>query len=666
MADTTDEDIIEEALERFEYAKDAWDNIHQQYREDVRFCNGEQWEDKILRLREQENRSVLTYNKLISNIKYIVNNARMNMPSITCSPYTEGADQNTAKVYDGLIKYILYNSNAKTVFANSLRQSVMGGLGAFRLVVEPDMDGQPDFFVRGIKDPTTVYIDPDAERFCFEDMKYCFVISWMLKTDFEKKYPDASSTPIDSDSNWFQKDKVQIAEYWYKEDGQVKMVIMTANEILESLDNYRPRYIPIVYIVGEEYVIDDVREYKGICRDVKDIQRLLNYAKSETADYLARSAKQQWLISDKQMGVYQDKWNSANIQQYNYLPYEDSGTGAPTQIQPQVPPTALIQAAQDSDNDMRAAIGIRDPLQDVPQTQSGKAINLQISEGNIGIYNYYDSLKDGILMLGKILVDAIPHYYDDPKIAQIMGEDGQITPAKINQQYIENGQWVEHNLASGKYSVRLSTGPTYESQRAETAERLTDLVQKYPQMMQLAGDLIVKNLNFTGSDELAMRLRAAIPPQVLAASNPTNADQAPMQLAASQNQLQQLQQQMKQLQMENQVLKQEQQTKLVAEQEKHKMELEAMQLKFQYDMALRQVDAKEDKALDLVKNQDKFAYEVALRQVDSREDQKLELTKMQHDIVRDHIDNQTKIFQQQMDHEHDMRKAGINVVVGEE
>jgi len=637
MASNKNEDLIKEALERFEYASDAWEHIHDQYREDVRFCNGEQWDSRILKIRNQEDRSVLTYNKLISNIKYIVNNARMNMPSITCSPYTEGADQNTAKIYDGLIKYILYNSNAKTVFANALKQEVMGGIGAFRVVIEPDMDGEPDFFVRGIKDPTTVYIDPDAERFCFEDMKFAFIVSWMLKKDFEKKYPDASTSPIDPKSNWFQKDKVQIAEYWYREDGKVKMVLMSGNEILETLEDYQPRYIPLIYIVGEEFVVDDVKEFKGITRDVKDIQRLLNYSKSETADYLARSAKQQWLISDKQMGVYQDKWNSANIQQFNYLPYEDSGSGAPTQIQPQVPPSALIQAAQDADNDIRSAIGIRDPLQDIPSTQSGKAINLQISEGNIGIYNYYDSLKDGILMLGKILVDAIPHYYDEPKIAQIMGEDGQITSSKINQPYLENGQWVEHNLGSGKYSVRLSTGPTYESQRAETTERLTDLVQKYPQMMQLAGDLIVKNLNFTGADELAMRLRAAIPPNILAASNPSNADQAPLQLATVQNQMSQMQQQMKQLQQENMALKTEQETKMRAEQAKHQMEMETLQAKFQYDMALR--------------NQD------------SKEDQKLEAAKMEHEIVKDHIDNQTKIFEKQLDHQHDIQKSGLSVSI---
>lgn len=637
MANKMQEDIIEEALERFEYAHEQWETIHSQYREDVKFCAGEQWDEKILKTRNMEDRSSLNYNKLLANIKYIVNNARMNMPSLACSPYTEGADQNTAKIYDGLIKYILYNSNAKTVFANALKQEIMGGLGAFRVVIEPDIDGELDFFVRGIKDPTSVYIDPDAERFCFEDMKYAFVVSWMLKKDFKRKYPDANPEPIDPKSNWFQKDKVQIAEYWYRENGQVKCVIMTANEVLESLDNYMPRYIPIVYIVGEEFVVDDVKEYKGICRDVKDIQRLLNYSKSEIADYLARSAKQQWLISDKQMGPYQDTWNSNNIKQFNYLPYEDTGTGAPTPIQPQVPPTALIQAATDSDADLRSAIGIRDPLQDIPQTQSGKAINLQISEGNVGIYNYYDSLKDGILMLGKILVDAIPHYYDEPKIAQIMGEDGQITPAKINQSYLENGQWVKHDLTAGKYSVRLSTGPTFESQRTETAERLAELVQKYPAMMQLAGDLIVKNLNFTGADELAARLRASIPPQVLAASNPSNADQAPMQLAATQNQMHQLQEQMKQLQMENQALKTEQQTHLQAEQAKHQMQMEQMQAKFQYDLAMRKIDSEEDKAL--------------------------EKTKTEHAIVKDHIDNQTKIFQQQMDHEHDIRKMQVNAVV---
>lgn len=632
-------EIIEEALERFEAAQQAWSRIHSQYREDLLFANGEQWDEKTARIRSQEDRSMLNYNKLLTNIKYIVNNARMNTPGIVCSPITEGANKNTAKVFDGIIKYIQYTSNSKTVYANALKGVCAGGLGAFQILVEEDIDGDIGPVLKSIKDPTTVFIDPEAERTCFEDMKYAFIINWMDKKTFKRQYPDASADPLDdSAKSWYQKDRIQIAEYWFKIGKKVYYAIITGSEVLSIVENYQGKYIPIVYMTGEEYVIDDVREFKGIVRDVKDIQRLLNYAKSETADYLARSAKQQWLMSEAQLGAYKSIWDSNNIQQYNYLPYASSSDGKPTPIEPQVPPAALITAGQEADADLKASIGIRDPLRDIPGSQSGKAIGLQISEANVGIYNFYDSLKDGIQMLGKILVDLIPHYYDEPKIIQIMGEDGQINPVKVNQPYLENGQWTEHMLNAGKYTIRVSAGPSYESQRSETAERLSDLVAKYPQMMQVAGDLIVKNLNFEGAEEMASRLQATIDPKILAASNASNGDTVG-QLQASKAQLNQMQQQIQQLQQENQMLKTEQATKMQSEQMKHQQAIELENLKFKNQMLLREQDSKADIAL--------------------------EKANMEHSIVTQHIQNQSHIFEKQLDHRHDLIKMGHEVIIGE-
>lgn len=605
----SDEDVLDECIERFKLGKNAWEEIHQAYVDDVKFTNGDQWDDRTKRIRDNENRSTFVYNKLIANVKYITNNARMNLPSIKCNPVTDGADKNTAKVLDGIIKYIEYNSNAKNAYINALKNVVMGGLGAFRVHAETDVDGEIDLSVGKISDPTTLYLDPDAEKACYEDAQWAVVISWMNKDAFKEQYPDLLATPIDkSVKAWFTKDKVQIAEYWYKHsDGRVCQALCTGNDVISRIDDYPGKYIPFILITGEEFAVQDIKEYKGIVRDVKDIQRLLNYSKSETADYLARSAKQQWLVSDKQIGAYQDIWNSNNVSQYNYLPYSESDAGKPTQIDPQVPPTALIESSKDSDADIRSAIGIRDPLHDVPQTQSGKAINLQISEGNIGTYNFYDSLHDGIRLLGKILIDLIPAYYSDAKIAQIMGDDGQVTPVQINKPYLENGKWVEHNLSQGKYSVRISTGATYESQRAETAERLSDLVAKYPQMMQLAGDIIVKNLDFEGADELSARLRAAIPPQILAASNASNADDkdqlqnAHAQAGMMQQKIQQDQILMQQMQHELQQLKQEQQSKIQQMQVKYELDAKLEQLKFEHDMQLRALDSRADIAMENVR-----------------------------------------------------------------
>ena len=628
---TTGNDFLDDALEKFKLASEAWSTIHTQYIEDMLFAKGEQWDDQIRRRREQENRSTLVVDKIGSNIRYIVNNARMNIPAIVTHPVSGGSDKNTAKIFDGIIKYIEYSSNSKEVYSNALKQVCVGGIGAFRIVSELDRDDEVQIKLKRVKDPTTIYPDPNAELAGFEDMQYCFAIHWMTKDDFEANYPDAVNDPVaDNSKSWFTKDKVQVAEYWYIHEGKVCMAIITGSEVLSQIDDYPGKYIPFVYITGEEYNVEDVREFKGIVRDIKDQQRLLNYTKSEFADFLSRTAKQQWLISDKQIGAYQDVWNSSNISQYNYLPYESNGDGAPQRIDPATAPQALQVASQEADADIRSSIGIRDPLRDIPASQSGKAIGLQISEGNISIYNYYDSLHNGILVAGKILVDLIPKYYDEQRIQQVMGEDGQVNAVKINGPYVENDEIVQHMLSNGKYGIRLNFGPSYESQRTETADKLIELTTKYPALMQLAGDIIVRNLNFQGADELAARLQAAIPPQILAASNPTNGDDAKNKLVASQNQIAQMQNQLAQLQEENKNLKIEQQLKFKAEQQKHENALQLEQVKFHNDMILREQDAKAD---------------IATAMADK-----------EYEIKKDNIAAHTRIFEKQLDHQHDLVK----------
>jgi hypothetical protein len=69
------------------------------------------------------------------------------------------------------------------------------------------------------------------------------------------------------------------------------------------------------------------------------------------------------------------------------------------------------------------------------------------------------------------------------------------------------------------------------------------LVQALPQVGMVAGDLIAKNLDFEGSEQLAERLRATLPPQILQLENPEMAEAQqpppdPMQDAQMQSALQ--------------------------------------------------------------------------------------------------------------------------------
>ena len=83
------------------------------------------------------------------------------------------------------------------------------------------------------------------------------------------------------------------------------------------------------------------------------------------------------------------------------------------------------------------------------------------------------------------------------------------------QQENEQGEIKSiYNLGVGKYDVTVAVGPSYATKRQEAAESMMAFVQADPQVLQIAGDLIVKNMDWPGADEIAKRMKLMLPPQI--------------------------------------------------------------------------------------------------------------------------------------------------------
>lgn len=703
-----DSEFFEVVHKRYNNAKEIWEQVFTFFRGDVEFEGGDMWDSSLKSKRKVNNLSCLTVNKISPKVKYIVNNARAAMPSIKVRPIKDGASENTAKVFDGIIKSIEYQGNTKQARIFAHKQNVIGGLGAWRDILYVNEEGYPDIKSERILDPTTILIDPNAKEQDFSDAKYAFVTTWISKDEFQKEYKDVDVTNYSKDNNsWYSQDSVQVVEYWCKgDDGLFDQYLITADKILKEVTDYPGKYLPIYYLTGEESSVGGERGYKGIVRDVKDMQMLHNLTKSRTADYIARSAEAQWLVEAEMIADYKDIWQKANVSGSPVLPYTaTSAGGKPARVDPLTPPTGLLEASSESDEDIRMTIGIRDPLADVPSSQSGKAIQLQIAQGNIGTFEYADKLNDLIKYQGKVLVDLIPKVFNYAHIREIMGEDGEVTPVQLNQPYIDNGEQVMHDLSKGKYMVTISTGASYESQRSETADKLIELVGKYPEMMQLAGDLIVRNMDFVGKDDLADRLKAAIPPNILAATNASNGDKAEAQVAQMNAQMQQMGLQMQQMQEAlqqaqqlNMQLQQDQQTKatetqirtqaeLAIMENKSRSDLVALQTKAQFDehvLALKNAHEREMKLLELqLTGQQKIEQlhikgdiDAKLQDVKADNDLKALDTKAQyddyaadnnaeHEINKIHVQNYANIYLEEMRAEIEMdvkKQTGIDLI----
>jgi hypothetical protein len=105
-----------------------------------------------------------------------------------------------------------------------------------------------------------------------------------------------------------------------------------------------------------------------------------------------------------------------------------------------------------------------------------------------------------------------------------------------------------HDMTVGEYDVVMDTGPGYNSKRQEAVEAMVNILKVDPALMQQAGDLIFRNMDFPGADIIADRLAAANPMAQIDDKSPVP-PQVQMQLKANQAQMQQMQQAIQQMQM---------------------------------------------------------------------------------------------------------------------
>ncbi len=255
---------------------------------------------------------------------------------------------------------------------------------------------------------------------------------------------------------------------------------------------------------------------------------------------------------------------------YNHIDDEGNPLPVPQRIQPPVPPSGIIQAKVGAADDIKSATGQFDAsLGQKSNETSGRAIMARQREGDTATYHYIDGLSKGVRQLGRILVDLIPKIYDTQRIARVLGEDGEVDtvqvdpnqPQAVTEQQQPDGSIKRiYNLGVGRYDVVSTVGPSFTTKRQESVQAMTEMVQGNPQLWQLMGDLMVRNMDFPGAEEMAKRLKAAVPPQILQASEDEGAEASPEQMQAMKSQMQQMEQFIQQMQGGMQQIAQENET----------------------------------------------------------------------------------------------------------
>jgi hypothetical protein len=275
-----------------------------------------------------------------------------------------------------------------------------------------------------------------------------------------------------------------------------------------------------VRVCGAE-LIDDGKVIRfGMVRQLKDPQRMYNYWRTQETEFVALAPLAPWLIAEGQDEGHEDEWKNANRKSYSRLVYKPVTEGEtilppPQRLTPQQIPAASVNAAMAASEDLKAVAGMFDPALGAPgQETSGRMVQARQGQSDMSNYHFYDNLTRSISHTGVILLDLIPHYYDTQRAIRILGIDGVPQSVTINEkQRDELGaiKQVLNDVTVGTYDVVMDTGPGYQTKRQENSDMLIGLLKAMPQVGQVAGDIIVRQLDIEASSDVADRMEAANP-----------------------------------------------------------------------------------------------------------------------------------------------------------
>ena len=602
----SDDDRLATMRHRLQMAQAAYSESREDELDDLRFMAGSpdnhwQWPADVLATRGSVQgqtinaRPCLTINKLPQHVRQVTNEQRQNRPSGKVIPADDNADVQVAEVLNGVVRHIEYMSDADVAYDTACDNQVTYGEGYIRLLTEycNDETFDQDIRIGRVRNSFSVYMDPTIQDPCGADAQWCFVTEDILKTEYERMFPNA--TPISTLysqgvgdqglSSWLQEDTIRIAEYFYCDyekatlhlfaDGQTafsktakdkqlmaqlgapirtrqvdrkKVMWMKTNgfDVLEERE-WPGKWIPVVRVIGNEWEVDGQLHISGLVRNAKDAQRMYNYWTSQEAEMLALAPKAPFIGYGGQFEGYEQQWKTANTTNWPYLevnPDVTDGAGntlpLPQRAPPPLPQTGLIQAKMGAADDIKGTTGQYDASLGMQGNErSAKAITAREKQGDVGTYHYVDNLARAVRHITRQIVDLIPKIYDTQRIARIIGVDGDVDMVKMNPMQQEpvkeirdqSGAVIEkiYNPSVGLYDVMVTTGPGYMTKRQEALDAMSQILQGNPQLWTVAGDLFIKNMDWPGAQEMAARFKKILDPKVLA-----DGDKSPEMVAAQQ------------------------------------------------------------------------------------------------------------------------------------
>lgn len=595
-----------------------------QAQEALDFLALKQWDDDVRKEREGltgHDKPVLTMDQIGEPFRQLIGRQRQADPSIQILPAGEGADQDTAEIFQGLIRHYAVTGHAKDARDEAFKNAAGAGWGYYALLVEDAAPGsfQQTITYRAIENIFTVYDDPDAKGPLKRDRRYLYITQMLPKAEFQRLYPKAkyssagdlfAAGQTNETPDWYTDGGAMVAERWYLDeevtdrvsllsDGRelpeadaraivsasqsmaqpspgavlnlqtapaaleivrtkdvktpvVKWAKISGAEILDGNNGDDPTLntegrrwpgsmIPFIRVVGERLVKDGKELLWGLPRPMIGPQQLYNFTASEFASELSSGPRTKIIAPEGSNEGHEIAWENPdrkNLTALFYKPVMVEGTNIPApaptlaQFTDSAKLIALLSALNQYKSDLKSASGYYDSSDPSRKNteQSAKALLARKEESQQSSANYVENYTASLTLEGEMQVDLIPKIVRKGDVLRILDMEDQPSQVLVGQPFTtgDNGQPMAlqpgepfqkglHQFfdpSVGTYDVTVTVGASYPTRRKEAFDTWMQLIQSYPALMGIIGDLVIDEMDAPGAPAIAKRLKKALPPNL--------------------------------------------------------------------------------------------------------------------------------------------------------
>ena len=280
-----------------------WEYINQKGYD---FSNDNQLTESERESLEQQGMPTFTINRITPVVEMLNFYATASSPRWQAVA-AEGSDTDVAAVFSDMADYIWYNSDASTLYANAVNDSITKSIGYLQVSVDSNQDNGMGEVVIKQPEPFDMFVDPKSRDMLFRDAAYIMCRKILPKHHLTELYPDykskIKSANPDNQNNYDVSEKsygTSLKDFGYKDISHSESLDPDTGEhddLIEVYEVYEKESLPYINLF---FRVPPDEEQIAAAKEQVTI-RLTKMAEEMNVQFLEQKQKMEMAVQEGKM-----------------------------------------------------------------------------------------------------------------------------------------------------------------------------------------------------------------------------------------------------------------------------------------------------------------------------------------------------------------------------